>query len=287
MGLRPLIPSTLKRHVRDTVKQVRGEYIRTFSGFDKSDLLDVLRKVGAKAGDVLMVHSSYDKFGGFQGTPRDAVEMLQEAVSPGGTIMMPTMPFTGSAHEWVESGQILDVRRTPSRMGLLTEVFRRSPGVIRTVHPTHPVAICGPHAADLSRDSHRTATPCGYPSPFAKLVDVHGKSLLLGTGIEVMTFFHSVEEWLEPEMPFSPFTEETYELQTRDAEGNLVPSRMRLMNRQYSSRRRVAIMRQELERQGEWRELMAGRLSVLLVDAGAALKAAQAMAKQGVFCYDI
>jgi aminoglycoside 3-N-acetyltransferase len=286
MGLRSLIPTAVKRRLRDGAKRARGAYIRKRYPFDKLDFKRALERVGVKSGDVLMVHSSYDKFEGFRGTPVDVIQALQEAVTTSGTIMMPTMPFTGSAHEWVESGQILDVRRTPSRMGLVTELFRRSPGVIRTVHPTHPVAIWGSRAAEMSRDSHTTTTLCGRPGPFARLADVGGKSLLLGTGIEAMTCFHAVEELLEPEMPFSPFTEESYDLQTRDSQGNLVSSRMRLLNRHYSKRRRAAIMRPELERQGEWHELTVGRLSVLLLSAAAALKACQAMAKQGVYCYD-
>src|SRR5258708_880755 len=158
MGLRSWIPRSVKRRLRDGVKRARGAYIRTRYPFDKHDFQKALERVGVKSGDVLMVHSSYDKFEGFRGTPIEVIQALQQAVSAEGTIMMPTMPFTGSAHEWIQSGQILDVRRTPSRMGLVTELFRRTPGVIRTVHPTHPVAIWGKLAAEMSRDSHTTTT---------------------------------------------------------------------------------------------------------------------------------
>jgi aminoglycoside 3-N-acetyltransferase len=287
MGAQSLLPGPVKRLVRDRVKLARRAFVRTLFSFDKHDFRKALVRVGVRPGAVLMVHSSYDRFEGFRGSPSDVIEALQDAVSPGGTIMMPNMPFTGSTREWLNSGQVFDVRRTPSRVGLLTELFRRSAGVVRTVHPTHPVAIWGALAADLSRDAHTSTTPCGRPSPFARLVDVGGQSLLLGTGIEYMTFFHAVEEFLEPDMPFSPFTAEIFELHSKDAGGNLMRSRLRLLEPHYSSRRRVGILTPELRRTGDWHKTTVGRLSVLLLAADAVLEACRFLAKQGIFCYDL
>jgi aminoglycoside 3-N-acetyltransferase len=283
---RPLpIPSAVKRLVREQIKVAWRAYVRTLYSFNGQDFRRALKRVGVRPGDVLMVHSSFDRFEGFLGTPTEAIQILQESVSPDGTVMMPTMPFSGSAHDWVQSGRIMDVRRTPSRMGLLTELFRRSQGVVRTVHPTHPVAIWGAKALELSRDAHQSTTPCGRPSPFARLLEVGGKSLLLGTNIEALTFFHSVEEILEPDMPFSPFTNETFDLQTRDDQGSMVLSRLRLFDRHYSSCRRVAILVPELKRRGEWHEVRIGRLSILLLSAAGVLGACRSLASRGVYCY--
>ena len=286
MGVSSLLPAPVKRLVRDRVKLARRAFVRALYSFDKQDFRKALERVGVRSGDVLMVHSSYDRFEGFRGSPSDVIQALQDAVSPGGTIMMPSMPFTGSTREWLNSGQVFDVRRTPSRVGLLTELFRRSPGVVRTVHPTHPVAIWGALAEEMSRDAHTSTTPCGRPSPFARLVDVGGQSLMLGAGIEYMTFFHAVEEFLEGDMPFSPFTAETFELHSKDAAGALMTSRLRLLEPHYSSRRRVAILTPELQRTGDWHETIVGRLSVLLLAADAVLKGCRSLAKQGIFCYD-
>jgi aminoglycoside 3-N-acetyltransferase len=84
-------------------------------------------------------------------------------------LMMPSMPFSGTAIEWARSGTVFDVRRTPSRMGLLSELFRRSPGVVRSVHPTHPVACWGEDAASVAAGHPGSATPCGSGSPFESL----------------------------------------------------------------------------------------------------------------------
>ena len=129
---------------------------------------------------------------------------------------MPTLPFSGSAVEYVRTNAVLDIKRTASRMGFMTEIFRRLPGVSRSLHPTHPVAGWGAKAARLL-ESHRSAeTPCGAGSPFEKLVEVDGKVVLLGVSIRTMTFYHYLEEDLESRMPFSPFTTETFTVSVRD-----------------------------------------------------------------------
>ena len=129
------------------------------------------------------------------------------------------MPFTGSAVEYARSHQIFDVLRTPSRMGLLTELFRRSPGVVRSVHPTHPVAVLGRPANDIVYEHYRSVTPCGVASPFGRLHERQGKILLLGTDISVLTFYHTVEELLEDSFPVSPFTKEVFHLYSKDDAG--------------------------------------------------------------------
>ena len=132
-----LVPKGPKERLKGWRKRLRLVYVRRWRAFGPDDLLAALRRLGITPGDVLMVHSSFDRFAGFSGKPTDVLRVLQDAVGPTGTLLMPTLPFTGTAVEYVSRGEIFDVRRTPSRVGLLTELFRRSPGVVRSVHPTH------------------------------------------------------------------------------------------------------------------------------------------------------
>jgi hypothetical protein len=57
-----------------------------------------------------------------------------------------------------------------------------------------------------------------------------------------MTFYHCVEELIEPLLPASPFTSERFSLRTRDAQGCLYTSRMRLFEPALSARRRLSLM---------------------------------------------
>ena len=246
----------------------------------------MLHRLGVSRSDTLLVHSSLNEFSAFLGKPLDIISALQEAVGPTGTLLLPTLPFTGSAVEYVRTAKPFDVRRTPSQMGMLTELFRRMPGVSRSLHPTHPVAAWGANASGMIANHHLASTPCGKETPYGRLLDHNGKILFLGTDISVMTFFHAVEEIIETQMPFSPFSKEVFALESRDALGNTLSTRTRLFEPRYSRRRNIHKLVPELKRRKAWREMQLGGMKALLLRAQDVLEASLVLAKQGIFCYD-
>jgi aminoglycoside 3-N-acetyltransferase len=267
-------------------KSASSAWQRWRYGFGPDQLLTALRQVGIAVGDVVLVHSSIDRFGAFRGTTVDILATLKRAVGDSGTLLMPTIPFTGTAVDFVQSGQVFDVRRTPSRVGLLTELFRRSDGVTRSVHPTHPVAAWGALAKELLEDHLHSDTPCGPHSPYGRLVDRHGKIVLLGVGIDSFTFFHAIEARLQEQMPFSPFTLEVFEVKCLTADGRAVTARTRLFEPAVSRRRNIGKLVPELKAIGAWNEARAGNLSVIAIPAAESLEAAQRLAARGIYCYD-
>ena len=275
----------LKQALKVARGRMRAAYVRRFRAFGPEDLLAMLRRLGVAEGDVVMAHSSFDKFEGFRGSPLDAIRVLKDAVGPEGTLLMVTLPFTGSATEFVLKGEILDVRRTPSRMGLVTEFFRRMSGVERSIHPTHPVAAWGKLAVPMTADHYRAKTPCGAPSPFSKLLDYGGKILLLGTGVRTITYFHYVEEVLEARMPYSPFTKEEFTLSTRTGTGETVTTVTRLYDLDLAARRYLVPVEDELRRRGQWRTARVKGLTATLVGASDFLNAMNDLAARGVYCY--
>lgn len=278
--------SSLKRKLKGRLKRIRITYAEVFHGYTKQELESFLRGMGLQMGDVVMVHSSFDSFVGFRGQPADIIQSLQSIIGETGAILMPTMPFLGTAIDYVRQNGILDIRRTPSQMGMISEIFRRLPRVIRSVHPTHPVAAWGAQVHDLIHAHYLSKTPCGRETPFGRLVDFKGKILLLGTGIEAMTFFHSMEEQLEPVMPFSPFTKEEFMLQTRDERGQLVQTATRLFDPVVSRRRNVNKLGPVLREMGYWNEGRLGGLDSILLKAADVAEACKSMAQQNRFCYD-
>src|SRR2546429_8907298 len=177
-----------------------------------------------------MVHSAFDSFLGFQGGPVDVIRTLREVVGARGALRMPTIPFGGTAGEYALGDPVFDVQRTVSRMGLLTEVFRRSPGVVRSIHPTHSVAVWGNRADAIIAGRERAQTPCGRSTPYEKLFEYDGKILLAGVPANTMTFCYFVVEELEPQLAIPVFTRETYPLRWRDADGAGRVSNMRLFS---------------------------------------------------------
>ena len=133
---------------------------------------------------------------------------------------MPTMPFSGTAVDWALVHPVVDLRRTPSRMGLVSEIFRRSPDVVRSVHPTHPVAAWGERAKLLVAGHSEAGTPCGAGSPYHRLLEFDGRIVMLGADVTSLTFFHTAEALLADGWPVSPFTQETFRLTTLDERWN-------------------------------------------------------------------
>ncbi len=88
-------------------------------------------------------------------------------------------------------------------------------------------------------------------------------------------------------MPFTPFTKEKFLLRSKDRDGTILESRTRLFERTYSARRNLRPLATALKDRGSWREGWVGRLNVILLDAQEVLEAAQALARDGIFCYDL
>jgi len=276
----------MKQSLKGKYKHAQFAWRRWRYSFSQEQLLEALRAMGIDVGDVVLVHSSFDQFDGFTGTPSDVNRIMRNAVGPEGVLLMPTLPFRGSAIEYVSQGKIFDVKRTPSQMGLLTELFRRELGVQRSVHPTHSVAAWGSRAQETIAEHHAAVTPCGKGTPYRRLLDWNGKILFLGSDISVMTFFHCIEEDLEPVMPFSPFTSQVFSLVSRDQHGNEMVTNTRLFDPVCSRRRNLNKLIPILKRRGNWQESHIGKLQLLLLSAEAVRQACLDLARQGVFCYD-
>jgi aminoglycoside 3-N-acetyltransferase len=94
----------------------------------------------------------------------------------------------------MEAGcRTFDVRNTATCVGKIPEVFRKMPGVVRSLHPTHSVAARGPLAPWLVDGHERCESPCGPETPYAKILERDGQILFLGTSLESNTAFHTIE----------------------------------------------------------------------------------------------
>jgi len=266
------------------LKGMRARYARRWHAFGPEELGQGLAEVGVAPGDVLMVHSSFESFAGFRGAPAQIIRILQDAVGPTGTIVMPTLPFSGSVVSYAASEPDFDVRRTISKAGLITEVFRRSAHVVRSLHPTHSVAAWGARARELIADHERAGTPCGRATPWGRLRDCNAKIVFLGVPLRTMTFFHVIEETLEPELPVPVFEPGEFALPYRDYDGVAHVATMRLFSLQLARRRDPGRLARELQRRGLLSHARVAGLHVILVRARDAFDVAIGMAREGFLC---
>jgi aminoglycoside 3-N-acetyltransferase len=272
-----VLPAGMKRRLRQLVRA----YHRMWFAFTPADLKSALLQLGLVPGDVLMVHSAFDRFVGFQGGPGEAIRTLQEVVGTGGTLMMPTIPFRCTAVEYALGEPVFDVRQTVSRMGLITEVFRRSPGVMRSMHPTHSVAVWGSRIDALIAGHEQAETPCGRLTPYGRLHEYDGKILLAGVPAHTMTFCYFIAEELEPRLALPVLTREKYSMRWKAGDGTVRVSNLRLFSPRLDHD--VSQLVGELKRRKQWRERRVGRLRLVLLRAREVYDAAAALADRGMF----
>lgn len=162
------------------------------------NILSDLRAIGVLKDDKLLVHASYKALGEVEGGAQTVIRALKDAVGEAGTLMLPTFTYDHVNRQ----NPVFDVKSTASCVGYLTEVFRLSDGVLRSVHPTHSVAVWGKDK-EFYVQNHRDDNVCvGKNSPLYKLKDNGGKILMLGCGITHNTLIHGVECFYKPPYAF-------------------------------------------------------------------------------------
>jgi aminoglycoside 3-N-acetyltransferase len=143
-----------------------------------------LRELGVREGGVLLVHTSFRAVRPVEGGPLALVRALRRALGAEGTLVMPTM---------TDGASPFDPRSTPTYgMGIVAELFRRQPGVLRSGHPGASFAAEGPLAARICAPQP-LSPPHGPDSPVGRVHALDGDVLLLGVEHSESTTLHLAE----------------------------------------------------------------------------------------------
>ena len=187
--------------------------------------------------DILMVHSSLNNMiPMYIGNPGKLLSMLITYCKKNDiTLVMPTL-FDGSnfqAKKFYENGKnIFDVRKTISEMGILSEMFRRTEGTKRSIHPTHSVCALGPLASKLTKSHHLSTTSCGDGTPFGEMIKYRTMILGIGTKADTLTQVHSAEDLMNDKFPIHLFTN-TLPVTCLDETGKTIIYNLRIKNPEY------------------------------------------------------
>ena len=162
----------------------------------KQDIVMALEDLGLTKTDIVLVHSSLASFDHVEGGADTIIDALVEVIGKDGGLLMPSFPaFIGGEYGLVEKNDIVfDVRISPSAMGKITDVFWRRQGVVRSIHPTHPVAAWGKRGKDIIQGHDKCLCSCGQYSPFHKNCLLGGKILFIGVGHSCNTTLHTIED---------------------------------------------------------------------------------------------
>lgn len=241
-------------------KQSRNNPIR----FEQ--LLHDLKKIGLRDGDSVLVHSSLSKIGFVEGGAITVIHALRAAIGEHGTLLMPSFPAPGRNKDYLETQPVFDVRATPSNMGLISEVFRKMPGVMRSLHPTDPVCAQGPLAAYYTNSHYSQPTPYNEHSPFRKLIGQHGKILMLGTTLNgACTSLHTLEDAVD--FPYPVYDRKKYAVKVIDGSGHLHLMETLVHNPDYSAKRNADALLPLFEQARILKKGTIGQANSLLIDA--------------------
>src|SRR5277367_4796974 len=108
---------------------------------NSNQFIKVLAELNVNAGDLIFLHTSFKRLAYLNLTPQQIIEHLVERIGSTGTLVMPSYAWNidRTARPWKSYSDYyrertpFDVATTPSTMGFITEVFRRTPGVKRSV----------------------------------------------------------------------------------------------------------------------------------------------------------
>ncbi len=152
-----------------------------------SDIALAFRKVGLATGDSLIVHSSFRSLGPVDGGPATVIQALLDVIGPEGNLVFPTFSGPSMAEPY------FDTDKTPAYVGIIPEMGRKLPGAVRSLHPTHSVAVIGP-AAEALTAGHLDCRAVGSGSPLDRLAEMGGKILMIGVTNNSNTTVHVGEE---------------------------------------------------------------------------------------------
>jgi aminoglycoside 3-N-acetyltransferase len=167
----------------------------------RQQLTETLAHLNIFPGDLLMVHSGMQAISRLGWQASSFLDFLLEYLGPRGTLAMPTHP------RLKHDGQlrVYDVNRSPSSVGLLTEIFRRRRETLRSGYPFSAAGAQGELAATLTATHRYSYAPHDELSPYGKLAEMDGKVLALGCPLDRMTILHVPEDTMRNAFPVPDF----------------------------------------------------------------------------------
>ncbi len=155
-----------------------------------SAVTSALLTIGVRPGGIVLVHPDAIVAAQFPAMPREQqldrlIEAIEAAIGRDGTLVIPTFSYSFT------KGELFDVRRTPSAVGMVSERFRALLGVHRTADPIFSFACRGPLARELCALPVKECF--GAESVFAALHRLNAHIVCLGCSLSRATFVHYVE----------------------------------------------------------------------------------------------
>jgi aminoglycoside 3-N-acetyltransferase len=154
--------------------------------------------LGLKPGDAVLTHAALRKVGPILGGPDTLIDAIMDVIGPEGTVL--------GYCDWqceddvLERSELRDdipafdakSSRSTRDNGAFPEMLRTTPGALRSGSPGASCAALGGRAEWFTAD-HALDYGYGPQSPFGKLVEADGKTMLIGAPRDRITLLHHAE----------------------------------------------------------------------------------------------
>ena len=238
------LAQSLKQAVRGVLearhaKNRNAEIKSNAPHIDKETIIQGLQSMGVVPGDVVMLHSSLKSLGYVVGGAQTVLEAIYQAISPGGTLVVPTYYLPGgNIYDTCQlADYVFDPRAHRSSLGALPNAFLTLRGIRRSIHPTHSVSALGPQADYVVSTHHLAPSIFGQGSPWERCLRINAKVFGLGITMGPVTFYHLLEDmWLD-RFPVPVRSPQVFRMKCRDWEGRLIEVPVTPLNPAYASRR--------------------------------------------------
>lgn len=218
-SLKKILPPKVVQLLKNRRIRTKNNRLKKLPALSISQLEDIVRnKLGIMEGDVVLIHSSLGNLN-LKCSPFEVLDLLLKIVGENGTILFPTYPKLTSL-KFLEAEKVFNVSKTPSYMGILSELARRHPNAVRSLHPTKSVVAIGKHADELTKNHSESIYPYGEQSPYFKINAFNGKTIGIGVSTKNLSCIHCVDDIMKDEFPVMPYADKVFDATCIDIDGN-------------------------------------------------------------------
>lgn len=202
--IKKITPEKLKKIYRKKASESVRSRIQRLPLLNEMGFARILsEELTITAGDTVFVHSSLDRLN-LDFPVFKALSILLDLVGTGGALLFPTYPRKNS-YEFVQSGEVFDIRKSPSFTGLLSELARRHKDAKRSLHPVKSVAVIGNESDYLASEHHKSVYPYDKCSPYYRISELNAKVVGLGVSSTYLSSVHAVDDFFKEDFPVMPY----------------------------------------------------------------------------------
>lgn len=219
--LKNILPKFIKNKYHSFVLDKVKQQVNSLPPLDEIAFENILvKELGINPGDNLFIHASIDRLN--LTFPFFSVfSIIRKVVGDQATIAFPTYPPM-SSYRFLKSGEVFNIKKSPSYTGILSEFARRQKSAVRSLHPSKSVTALGPLAEEWTKEHHLSPYPYDYNSPYYKICDHNTKIIGLGVRSTYLSAVHAPDDTLRDTFPVNPYHPELFKAKCINKNGEEV-----------------------------------------------------------------